>query len=87
MDSHSKKWSVYIVQCADGTFYTGVTTDVKRRIKEHNSGMGSKYTRARLPVVLSHKERATSRSKAQMREAEIKKLTRIQKEKLMKRSE
>ncbi len=79
-------WSVYILTCADGTLYTGVTTDIKRRLKEHNAatGPGAKYTRARQPVALFYTEEWPDRSQAQIREAAIKKLTRVEKEALAK---
>lgn len=75
----------YIVQCADGTFYTGKTSDVDHRIKQHNgliSG-GAKYTKLRRPVKLVHVEEYTSNKFACNRESEIKKLTHQQKEKLV----
>lgn len=70
---------VYIVECGDGTLYTGWTTDVKARIRAHNDGMGAKYTRSRLPVKLVHSETFDTRSEAQSREYEIKQMTRKQK--------
>lgn len=71
---------VYIVMCADGTLYTGWTTDLARRITEHNSGKkGSRYTRARRPVRLVYSEDCPSRIFAMRREAQIKKLSRVQK--------
>lgn len=72
---------VYIVMCADGTLYTGYTTDLSRRLEEHNTGEGARYTRQRIPVVLIHFERFRSRGEALRREIEIKKMTR--KEKLL----
>ena len=70
-------WHVYIVKCKDGTLYTGVATDVARRVAEHNtSPKGAKYTRARRPVTLAYFERASSRSAAGKREHEIKSLSR-----------
>lgn len=70
-------WFVYILRCADGTLYTGVTTDPARRLREHNAGgrLGARYTRARRPLELAHCEVAASRSEACRREAAIKKLT------------
>ena len=66
--------------CADQTLYTGITTDVQRRVEEHNSSKKSaKYTRARQPVVLAYSEAAENRSKALMREAALKKLSRKEK--------
>lgn len=75
---------VYIVECKDGTLYTGWTTDLQRRIKEHNLGKGAKYTRGRHPVVLKHSETFNEKLDALKREREIKKLTKIQKLKLCK---
>lgn len=65
-------WYVYILKCADGTLYTGTTTDVSRRVNEHNRKKGGACTRARLPVKLIHKEPYKTRSKALKREAQIK---------------
>jgi len=70
---------VYILRCSDGTLYTGSTTDISRRVKEHNSGRGAKYTRSRRPVTLCHLERGNGRSWALKREQEIKKLSRSSK--------
>jgi len=65
---------VYIVQCADATLYTGIATELERRIEEHNhSDKGAKYTRARRPVILVHHETFEDRSAASKREYEIKK--------------
>jgi putative endonuclease len=74
---------VYVLECADGTFYTGYTTDLKRRVAEHDAGEGAKYTRGRTPVELRHHETFESRSAAMSREYEIKQLTRRQKERLV----
>jgi putative endonuclease len=79
-------WHVYIVKCKDGTLYTGVATDVARRLIEHNtSPKGAKYTRARRPVTLAYSERASSRSAAGTREYEIKSLSRVEKLTLIRR--
>ena len=75
-------WAVYLVRCADGSLYTGVATDVARRVAEHNAGTGARYTRARGPVALVHQEPARDRSAAQRREAAIKRLPRPLKERL-----
>ncbi|MBM7557238.1 GIY-YIG nuclease family protein [Halanaerobacter jeridensis] len=75
---------VYIVECADDTLYTGYTTDIERRIAEHNQGQGAKYTRGRTPVELCYQEQFKSRSSAQKREYKIKQLTRKQKIELIK---
>lgn len=52
-----KKWFVYIVECYNGTFYTGITTNINKRISTHNKGVGAKYTRSRLPVLLNRDEK------------------------------
>ena len=70
---------VYIVKCADGTYYTGYTNDLERRIKQHNAGEGAKYTKGRRPVKLVHSERFKSKSKAMQREYKIKQLARQRK--------
>ncbi|MDY7082571.1 MAG: GIY-YIG nuclease family protein [Halobacteria archaeon] len=74
---------VYILECDDGTLYTGYTTDVERRIEEHNSGEGAKYTRGRTPVKLLYTEEFETRSAAMSREYEIKQMSRDEKEKLV----
>ena len=71
-----KPWYLYIVECRDGTFYTGITTDIKKRIDAHNSGRGAKYTRGRGPVKLMHLRRYKDRSAATKAEYKIKKLKR-----------
>ena len=71
-----KPWYLYIVECRDGTFYTGITVDIKKRIDAHNSGLGAKYTRGRGPVKLMHLRRYTDRSAASKAEHKIKKLKR-----------
>ena len=73
---------VYIVECNDGTYYTGYTTDVERRVAEHNAGTGAKYTRGRRPVELVHVETYNSQSAALQREYAIKQLRRAEKEQL-----
>ena len=74
---------VYVVECDDDSLYTGYTTDVDRRVAEHNDGTGAKYTRSRRPVELVHVERYGSRSAAMSREYELKQLSRRQKERLV----
>ena len=71
---------VYVVECADGTYYTGYTTDVDRRVAEHDAGEGAKYTRGRTPVELRHVETYESKSAAMSREYELKQLSRAAKE-------
>ncbi len=72
-------WHVYIVRCRDGTLYTGITTDVPRRMRAHDSGAASRYTRPRRPVRLVYCERSRGRAAAQKREARIKRLGREEK--------
>lgn len=79
----SKKNYTYIVRCADGTYYTGWTTDIQQRLAAHNSGAGAKYTRSRLPVSLVYLECFETKTEAMKREAAIKKLTRTEKQKLI----
>src|SRR3990167_8564441 len=67
---------VYLVECADGTLYTGCARDVEKRVAAHNAGQGAKYTRSRLPVRLVYVEAAVDRGSALRREAEIKKMGR-----------
>jgi putative endonuclease len=74
---------VYILQCADGTLYTGWTTDLEQRLRTHNSGQGAKYTRGRRPVSLVYWEEQPNRSAAQKREAAIRRLSRTDKLKLI----
>lgn len=70
---------VYIVECTDESLYTGYTTDVERRVDEHNAGEGAKYTRGRTPVNLQHVETFDERGPAMSREYEIKSLSRAEK--------
>lgn len=79
------QWQVYILRCADNSLYTGITTDVQRRLDEHNGLVknGAKYTRNRQPVTLAYQEDAPSRSAACKREAAIKRLNKAQKEQLI----
>ncbi len=77
------KWYIYIVLCKDNSLYTGIATDITRRIKEHNNGKGAKSLRGKLPVKLVYNEQFFSRSSASKREFEIKKLERIDKLKLI----
>ena len=73
----------YIVQCNDGTLYTGCTNNLDKRIKAHNEGRGAKYTKSRLPVTLVYYETYESKEEAMSREWAIKRLRRYQKEKLL----
>lgn len=76
-------WWVYMVECSDGTLYTGITTDVVRRAREHNGPTAAKYTRARQPVRLVYTEEVEDRGAALRREAALKKLSRVAKEQLV----
>lgn len=79
-----KEWYTYIVQCSDKSLYTGITTDLDRRINEHNtSNKGSKYTRTRRPVKLVYNETHIDRTSSSKRESEIKKLSRTEKLKII----
>lgn len=75
-------WEVYIVRCRTGELYTGCTSDLRRRIDQHNDGSGSKFTRSRRPVVLVYREECGERSSALKRESEIKRMTRAAKVRL-----
>ena len=67
-------WYVYIVRCADDSLYTGITTDVERRVAQHNAGEGARYTRGRGPVALVYREVVKDRTEALKREHAIKKM-------------
>ncbi len=70
---------IYILRCADGTLYTGYTTDLDRRVKQHKSGNGGRYTRTRTPIELVYSETFRSKHKAMQREISIKRLPRKKK--------
>jgi predicted GIY-YIG superfamily endonuclease len=78
-----ERWTVYILRCKDGTLYTGITKDIKRRVKQHNDGKGSKYTQSRRPVKVVYKEKKMGRANALVREAEIKHYSKGKKEQLV----
>lgn len=78
---------VYIVECSDGTLYTGWTTNIENRLKAHNSGKGAKYTKVRIPVKLRYSETYEGKSEALKREYAIKKLSRAKKLKLINKYE
>jgi len=75
-------WYLYILKCADGTLYTGITNDLDKRLAEHNAGTAAKYTRGRGPVKLVYKKRFKNRSNASKAEAAMKKMPRHEKLKL-----
>ena len=79
-------WVVYMLRCSDGSLYTGVTTDVKRRSKQHNAGTASRYTRSCLPVRLAYQEPHSTQSSALRREVAVKAMTRAEKESLIRRA-
>ncbi len=75
-------WKLYILRCGDGSLYTGITTDVEKRLEVHRSGKGAKYTRGRGPLEVVYREDCGDHSAALKREWEIKQLSREQKENL-----
>jgi len=78
-------WFLYILQCRDNTFYTGITTDLDRRLDQHNNGTASRCTRSRLPVVRVYHEACANRSEALKRECAVKKLSRDEKDLMVKK--
>lgn len=76
-------WKLYILRCGDGSLYTGITTDVEKRLEVHRSGKGAKYTRGRGPLTLVYHEECGTHSNALRRELEIKRLTREEKQRLI----
>ena len=74
---------VYILECKDGTLYTGWTVDLERRLVQHNRGKGAKYTRSRYPVVLKYYEKFNTKQEACRREYSVKQLSRIEKLRLI----
>ena len=77
------KYVVYILECRDGSFYTGITIDMQKRFTKHAAGLGGAYTRSHPPVKILYQEKVVDRSQALKREAELKKLSKAQKEKLI----
>jgi len=82
-DRGSAAHYVYVLRCADDSLYTGYTTDVERRVREHAAGEGAKYTRGRTPVALVHVESFDGRSAAMSREYELKQRSRVGKERVV----
>ena len=76
-------WRVYVVECADGSLYTGIARDVASRVEQHNRGTGARYTRGRLPVRLVHVESAADRGAALRREYQIKRMSAAEKRRLL----
>jgi putative endonuclease len=88
MRKGSDIWHIYMVRCSDGTLYTGITNDLKKRIEAHNSGKeGARYTRSRRPVKLVYSEQVESKSAAAKLEYQLKKLPRLKKIRLIKDKE
>ena len=86
-EGENPSWFVYILRCADNSLYTGITTDIDKRLKQHNGSKnhGAKYTRARQPVILVYQEPSASRSTASKREIALKQLKKADKEDLINR--
>lgn len=78
-----KEWSVYVLECGDGSLYTGIAKDVDARLKSHQSGRGAAYTRTHLPVRLVYSETKFTRSAALIREAALKRLPRAKKQQMI----
>lgn len=78
-------WTLYILKCNDNSYYTGITNNIEKRLADHKSGKGAKYTRGRGPFELMYQEKCHDRSDASKREYDIKKLSRIGKENLIKK--
>ncbi|MEC9247944.1 MAG: GIY-YIG nuclease family protein [Pseudomonadota bacterium] len=76
-------WTVYILECSDGSYYTGITKNLSRRITQHQTGVGAKYTKGRTPIKLIYQEAYKDRSKATKREMEIMALKKIEKQRLV----
>jgi putative endonuclease len=87
VEGPAEPWTVYILRCADGTFYTGIAKDVEKRVAQHNAGKGARYTRTRLPVEVIYLEACLGRAQALSREHAIKQLGREGKERLVARGE
>lgn len=77
------QWIVYVLLCADQTYYTGITNDLTRRLAQHEAGTGAKYTRGRAPFTVMHTETYATRGEASKREYAIKQLSKAEKEKLL----
>lgn len=78
-----KQWVLYILECGDGTLYTGITDDLERRLKAHGAGKGAKYTRGRGPLTLRYQEFCASHGDALRREIAVKRLSRAEKQKMI----
>lgn len=78
-----ESWTFYLLKCGDGSLYAGITTDLERRVAQHQQGLASRYTRSRRPVTVVYREPCTSRSDALKREHAVKALSRSAKERLI----
>lgn len=76
----NQNWCVYVIRCSDSTLYTGITTDIDRRFKQHADGTGAKYFRGRSPEQIVYLENNHNRSSASKREKQIKTMTRVEKD-------
>jgi len=84
VSANKQSWFVYLLRCSDTSLYTGITTDIARRLQEHNHGdKGAKFTRGRRPVSLVYHEKYASRSQASRREYQIKRLSKEKKEQML----
>jgi putative endonuclease len=84
-ESNDTSWIFYILKCSDGSFYSGITNDLERRLRQHRSGRASRYTRTRRPMRIVYREPCASRSHALRREHQVKGLSRKEKEQLIAR--
>ena len=78
-------WTLYILKCNDDSYHTGITNNIEKRIADHEAGKGAKYTRGRGPFEIVYQEKCLDRSSASKREFEVKKLSRSEKENLLKK--
>ena len=86
MKKAARNWSLYIIEASDHSYYTGITTDIERRFNQHLDGSGAKFFHGRSPLVVVYREEGHNRSSASRREAEIKKLSRSEKQRLIARA-
>lgn len=82
--NQNSQWFVYILECKEGSLYTGITNNLEKRIEAHNNGLGAKYTKARKPVILRYFEKVANKSLALKREYAIKQLSREKKVAMLK---
>jgi putative endonuclease len=81
----NNNWSIYILECSDGTYYTGITNNIGKRLKSHQKGKGARYTSGRLPVKIAYQKDGLTESQARKEEFQIKSWSRPEKEKLIRR--